>query len=106
MFDEMEQYDDMFYSLYIPYTIDGLMYTFGNTIMRGLKEEDIYTEKFLNSNLLATMRAKNIVAADLNALIANTVGTNGKVNFYDSVILGHLGSDAAAANSIVPFTRL
>ena len=32
MFDEMEQYDDMFYSLYIPFTIDGLMYTFGNTI--------------------------------------------------------------------------
>ena len=85
MFDEMEQYDDMFYSLYIPFTIDGLMYTFGNTIMRGLKEEDIYTEKFLNSNLLATMRAKNIVAADLNALIANTVGTNGKVNFYDII---------------------
>ena len=85
MFDEMEQYDDMFYSLYIPYTIDGLMYTFGNTIMRGLKEEDIYTEKFLHSNLLATMRAKNIVAADLNTLIANTVGTNGKVNFYDII---------------------
>ncbi len=83
IFDTMEQQDDMCYSLYIPFAIDGLKYTFGNSIMRALSEEEIYTEKFLQSGLLAKMREKNTTAADLNSTIANYFG--GKVGFYDII---------------------
>lgn len=83
MFDQMEGYDDMFYSLYIPYTIEGLKYTFGNSTMRALEREEIYTEKFLNSGLLEKVLAKNTVAADMNSEIAKYFG--GKVGFYDII---------------------
>lgn len=83
MFDEMETMDDMVYPLYIPYTIDGMKYTFGNSTMRGLSEEEIYTEKFLNSGLLTTLRQKNTISADMNALIKDYFG--GEVGFYDII---------------------
>lgn len=83
MFDAMEPQTDIFYPLYIPYTIDGLRKTFGKSTLRDLQENEIYTETFLNSGLLETMRAKNTKAADLNTAFANKFG--GKIGFYDMV---------------------
>lgn len=83
MFDTMETMTTMKYPLYIPYTIDGMKYAFGNSTMRGLKDNEIYTEEFLNSGLLDRLRQKNTVAATLNALINEYFGDN--VTFYDMI---------------------
>lgn len=73
------------YPLYIPYIIDGLKYTFGNSIMRALNDEEIYTKKFLESGLLGEIREKNIVAANMNQKMIDKLGTNGKIGLYDII---------------------
>lgn len=73
------------YPLYLPYTIDGLLATYGNSTMRGITEKDIYTDKLLKSNALKLMRQKNTVAAELNRAFIDELGTNGTISFYDLI---------------------
>lgn len=87
MMDLMEEDDDIFYSVYLPYFIEGLMYTYGKSTMRGLTKEEIFTEKFLDTtdgyDVFKVIHEKNTVAADINTMIKNKFG--GKVTFYDII---------------------
>lgn len=94
MFDVMENGGDaelgrpyeMEYPLYLPYTIDGLMYTFGNSTMRGITEEEIYTAEFLKSKLLEQIRQKNTIANDMNQAINEYfAGKDGQCTFFDII---------------------
>lgn len=94
MFDVMENGGDaelgrpyeMEYPLYLPYTIDGLMYTFGNSTMRGITEEEIYTAEFLKSKLLEQIRQKNTIANDMNQAINEYfAGKGGQCTFFDII---------------------
>lgn len=85
MFDVMEPQEDLFYSLYIPYTIEGMRAIYANSTMRGLTDEEIYTEKFLASDIRQKLLDKSMVAADLNNYIREQIGTNGNISFYDII---------------------
>ena len=83
IFDIYEAMEDIAYPIYLPYTIQGMMQAYGEGCMRGLSLQDCFTQKFLNSGILATLNAKTTDVDALNSQLKAAMG--GKCGFYDIV---------------------
>ena len=96
--DEYEKRSSIEYPIFLPYALQGMKETYGESCMRDIRLDDCFTPAFRESGILEALNAKETDVDALNAQLKNYFG--GTCSFYDIISADYRDHSSALYRAI------
>lgn len=96
--DEYEKRSSIEYPIFLPYALQGMKETYGESCMRDIDLDDCFTPKFRESGILEALNAKGTDVDALNARLKNYFG--GSCSFYDIIASDYRDHNSALYRAV------